>query len=73
MALQKAQEGVGQRWPRRAITSFENLPEKQKRTRLNALLVSPCCRARATPRGGGGLFFSWHPGLPHPFGVISLQ
>src|SRR5574344_1520108 len=21
----------------------------------------------------GGLFFSWHPGLPHPFGVISLQ
>lgn len=37
----KALEGVGQRWPRRAINSFQNLPEKQKRTRLNALLVSP--------------------------------
>ena len=37
----KAQEGVGQRWPRRAIKSFQNLPKNQKRTRLNALLVFP--------------------------------
>ena len=41
MALQKRPGGVGQRWPRRAINSFQNLPEKQKRTRLNALLVFP--------------------------------
>ena len=41
MALQKAQEGFGQRWPRRAINSFQNLPKNQKRTRLNALLVFP--------------------------------
>ena len=33
--------GVGQRWPRRAINSFQNLPKNQKRTRLNALLVFP--------------------------------
>ena len=45
----KSPGGVGQRWPRRAINSFQNLPEKQKRTRLNALLVFPCCRAGATP------------------------
>ena len=58
MALQKkAQEGVGQRWPRRAINSFQNLPEKQKRTRLNALLVSPCCRAGATPLVRWALLF----------------
>ena len=37
----KALEGVGQRWPRRAIKSFQNLPKNQKRTRLNALLVFP--------------------------------
>ena len=41
--------GVGQRWPRRAITSFQNLPKNQKRTRWNALLVFPCCRSGATP------------------------
>ncbi len=49
MALQKRPGGVGQRWPRRAIKSFQNLPKNQKRTRWNALLVSPCCRAGATP------------------------
>ena len=63
MALQKALEGYGQRWPRRAITSFQNLPKNQKRTRWNALLVFPCCRSGAR-RLRGGLCLSWHPGLP---------
>ena len=45
----KSPGGVGQRWPRRAINSFQNLPKNQKRTRWNALLVFPCCRAGATP------------------------
>ena len=37
--------------------SFQNLPEKQKRTRANALLVSPCCRAGATPHDAVGFSF----------------
>ena len=49
--------GIGQRWPRRAINSFQNLPKNQKRTRLNALLVFPCCRTGATPRGAVGFSF----------------
>ena len=48
--------GFGQRWPRRAIKSFQNLPKNQKRTRLNALLVFPCCRAGATPLVRWALF-----------------
>ena len=56
MALQKAQEGVGQRWPRRAINSFQNLPEKQKRTRLNALLVFACL-SKQSPRVAAGFSF----------------
>ena len=66
MALQKAQEGFGQRWPRRAINSFQNLPKNQKRTRLNALLVFPCCRAGATPHGAVGFSFLGIPVCLNP-------
>ena len=42
------------------------ISKKQKAHSVNTLLVSPCVVQGATPRGGGGLFFSWHPGLPQP-------
>jgi hypothetical protein len=32
MALQKALEGIGRRWPRRAIKSFQNLRKNKKRS-----------------------------------------
>ena len=57
--------GVGQRWPRRAITSFQNLPEKQKRTALGGMRFwfSPAVvQGHAAFRGG--FFFSWQPSLP---------
>ena len=53
MALQKRPGGVGQRWPRRAINSFQNLPKNQKRTRLNALVVFACL-SKQSPRGAAG-------------------
>lgn len=49
MALQNALEGVGQRWPRRAINSFQNLQKTKNALGVKALLVFPCCRAGATP------------------------
>ena len=57
MALQNALEGKGSAGRAGLNPAFENLPEKQKRTRLNALLVSPCCRARATPLVRWALLF----------------
>ena len=54
MALQNALEGLGSAGRAGLSLAFQNLPEKQKRTRANALFVSPCCRARATPRGAVG-------------------
>ena len=41
MALQNALEGSGSAGRAGLNPAFENLPEKQKRTRLNALLVFP--------------------------------
>ena len=41
MVLQKALEGKGSAGRAGLNPAFENLPEKQKRTRANALLVFP--------------------------------
>ena len=38
--------GVGQRWPRRAINSFQNLPEKQKRSRCESAFGFPLLSCR---------------------------
>ena len=62
----KAQEGSGSAGRAGLNHSFQNLQKTKNALCAKALLVSPCCRAGATPLGGGGLFFSWHPCLPHP-------
>lgn len=41
MALQKAQEGFGQRLPRRAIKSFQNLRKNKKRSRCESAFGFP--------------------------------
>lgn len=41
MALQKAQEGFGQRWPRRANHSFQNLRKNKKRSRCESAFGFP--------------------------------